>query len=173
MNNKNDYTFNIALIGDSLVGKSSFINRLINDDYSSIYNRTIGANCHIINKKINTKNIELQIWDTSGEACFDKIKTMFYKDVNMIVLFFNISDITTFKNTKKYIADIMSIDRNKMIIIVGSMCDSPRMVSYADAVDIGKTYVEISALKNIGINSLITTIISELKHNRDKLLFGQ
>jgi hypothetical protein len=47
------------------------------------------------------------------------------------------------------------------------------MISYADAVDIGKTYVEISSLKNIGINNLITTIISELKYNRDKILFSQ
>lgn len=62
-----DYLIKIILVGDTGVGKTSFLLRFTEqlfDDASHI--ATIGIDFKIKNLTMDNKNVKLQIWDTAG-----------------------------------------------------------------------------------------------------------
>ncbi len=173
--NKINYIFKVALIGDSMVGKSSIIKVLNNDD-DIMYTRTIGVDLHLYETIINNKTVQLQIYDTSGESCFDNIKKIYYNNMDMIIICYNVNDINTFINCKKYINEIK---RNKQnMILIGCKIDTPinRIITYTDAKEYGALhnieYMETSSYKKIGIKELFNHIIISLKNNIDMKLFN-
>lgn len=173
--NKINYIFKIALIGDSMVGKSSII-KILNKNEDIIYTRTIGVDLHLYETTINNKMVQLHIYDTSGESCFEDVKKIYYNNMDMIVICYNINDINTFINCKKYINEIK---RNKQnMILIGCKIDTPinRVITYTDAreyaVSNNMEYMETSSNKKIGITELFNHIIISLKNNVDMKLFN-
>ena len=72
MEKKKNYTLNLALIGDSQVGKTTFKNRLLGQHFNDKYMSTIGIVYDIFefyNKSDNSKVI-IKIWDTAGQEVF-------------------------------------------------------------------------------------------------------
>ena len=70
---KYDRLLKIIMIGAASVGKSSLLNRFIDDTYSEETLTTIGADLRSITLKINDLNIRLQIWDTAGQEQFSSM----------------------------------------------------------------------------------------------------
>ena len=55
----------LVILGDSTVGKTSIIERYVNEEFKPNFKATLGTN--LFNKKIklsNSDSITLQIWDT-------------------------------------------------------------------------------------------------------------
>lgn len=58
-----DYLFKILLLGDSDIGKTSLLNRFIEDVYSNDHISTIGIDFSIRTLQFNNYLVKLQIWD--------------------------------------------------------------------------------------------------------------
>ncbi len=61
-----DYQFKLIIIGDTSVGKSSILNRLLRDKYTEANKHTVGVEFGLKYIKVNDKVVKLQIWDTAG-----------------------------------------------------------------------------------------------------------
>ena len=61
-----DYFIKGVLVGDTSVGKTSFLNRFTDDSFSETYITTIGVDFKFKKFKLNEKEIKLQLWDTAG-----------------------------------------------------------------------------------------------------------
>ena len=62
----------ILILGDSAVGKTSLMERFVNDQFSALYKPTIGADflCKDIEVTLTSgqkAKTKLQIWDTAGQ----------------------------------------------------------------------------------------------------------
>ena len=57
-----DYMFKLLLIGNSSVGKTSFLFRYSNDSFSSAFVSTVGIDFKIKTVHRRDKRIKLQIW---------------------------------------------------------------------------------------------------------------
>ena len=59
-----DYILKYILVGDTSVGKSTMLNKFLNDAFTAESNPTMGV--EFATKKINVDgtNIKIQIWDT-------------------------------------------------------------------------------------------------------------
>lgn len=55
----------LILIGDSGVGKSSFMNRYVNHRFTNMYRATIGTDFLIKEINVDCCTVLLQIWDTA------------------------------------------------------------------------------------------------------------
>ncbi len=53
-------------MGDSSVGKSSILNRFVDDQFTESLMSTIGVDFKFRKIMLNGKEIKLQIWDTAG-----------------------------------------------------------------------------------------------------------
>lgn len=78
--------YKIVIIGDSGVGKTSFMYRLINDTFYEITNATIGA--AYFKEYINYKDITftLDYWDTAGQERFRSILPIYFRGANILLI---------------------------------------------------------------------------------------
>ena len=59
--------FKVILVGTQSVGKSSILCQLINSQFPTAYQATVGIDYHTYSASINNKSYSLQIWDTAGQ----------------------------------------------------------------------------------------------------------
>ena len=94
------FKFNIILLGDQNVGKSSLLNHFINNtNISRNIETTIGVDFGT--KMITLENdikIKLHIWDTAGHERFRSITTSYLNKADTILLVFDLSQYNTFEN---------------------------------------------------------------------------
>ena len=59
-----DYMFKLLIIGNSSVGKTSFLFRYADDSFTSAFVSTVGIDFKVKTVFRNDKRVKLQIWDT-------------------------------------------------------------------------------------------------------------
>ena len=107
----------VVLVGESGVGKTSIINRLINNEFSLERAITIGGN--YTSKKINlpkyNKKIDLEIWDTAGQENYRSFTKIFYKNAKIAIFVYDITNANSFKEIKNYWSKQIKEDCDKNI----------------------------------------------------------
>ena len=76
----NDYSFKIALVGGSAVGKSSLISKFTKNDFSYGYKPTININSSNKDLVVNGKKINLLIQELGGDSKFKSFKKKIFKN---------------------------------------------------------------------------------------------
>ncbi len=124
--NNYDYLFKLILIGDSSVGKSCLLTRLIDEYFKSECDPTIGIEFGTkIIKSSSGVPIWLQIWDTAGQENFWSITQSYYKGAIGALIIFDISNWQSFDNLSKWIRDAKtsSNSENFELVILGNKHD--------------------------------------------------
>ena len=178
--------FKILLLGDSQVGKTSFILRFCDDKFQEESLTTIGLDTKNKFIKIKDKKIQLNIWDTAGEERFRSIAKNSFKGAHGILLMYGIDDKKSFRAIKDWINSIKeSIDINKIgLVVVGNKCDIKEEQKEVDQEMMKnleeKEKVEIiiaSAKDNINVNESFIKLIGKMMKlglgNVKKVAFGE
>jgi Ras-related protein Rab-1A len=147
-----DYLLKVLLIGDSGVGKTSLLYRMTSDKFDENYVTTIGVDFGIQQFDVNGKIVKMQIWDTAGQERFKAIVTSYYRGSHAIFLVYDVTDIKSFDNIRKWIEEIKQYaDENVKLFLIANKVDreNKRVVSqeegqkYADKLN--AVYFETSA----------------------------
>ena len=67
-----DRSIKVIILGDSYVGKSSIINRLINDKFADLPN-TLSIEYHTYITSIEDFTLRMQLWDTAGQEKYNSL----------------------------------------------------------------------------------------------------
>lgn len=105
MEQKENYTFKILLLGDGGVGKTSLLKRFIYNTFEMEYKSTIGVQFMTRTIEIENNSIKLVIWDVAGQSKFTSYRHLYYKDAEGIILVYDITNAQTFKNLDMWIVD--------------------------------------------------------------------
>ena len=65
-----DHLFKLIIIGDTGVGKSCLMKRVMDNEFKGEHQVTIGVEFGSFGLRINNQVIKLQIWDTVSESTF-------------------------------------------------------------------------------------------------------
>ena len=95
-----DHLFKLIIIGDSGVGKSCLLSRIMDNTFKEEHNVTIGVEFGWFIVKINKSVVKLQIWDTAGQESFQSITRIFYRGANWVFLTYDITREESFDNIK-------------------------------------------------------------------------
>ena len=166
-----DYRFKIMILGESMVGKTSIINRYVNDKFGERYLCTIGIDFQekIIVK--NDKEIKLQIWDTAGQERYRNVTKSYFQSSNGFILAYDISNKESFNQIKYWLDQIKTTsEESTKYILVGTKCDLderevPEEKGINLAQKLGIKFLETSAKLNININETFETLIDEILLN--------
>lgn len=98
MASKHPTLLKVLILGDGRVGKSSLMNRFVNNEFDSQSFHTIGVEC--LNKEVIVKDevYTMQIWDTAGQERFKSLRTPFYRGTDICLLTFDVNDPQSFEN---------------------------------------------------------------------------
>jgi Ras-related protein Rab-2A len=118
-----DYLFKCIIVGDSGVGKSSLLLQFTDKKFTNYHEMTIGV--EFGSKLINIKGklIKLQVWDTAGQESFRSITRSYYKDAGVVLLVYDVSNLTSFISLETWFDDIKDMANNPHIILVGNKSD--------------------------------------------------
>ena len=91
----------IILVGDSGVGKTSIINRYL-DNYKENITSTLTASYSSKLTIVKDYKINFQLWDTAGQEQYRSMNSLFYKDAHICIMAYDITKENTFNNIKNY-----------------------------------------------------------------------
>ena len=103
---KYDDKFSLMLIGDENVGKTSIINRYVNDTFSDERRQTLGVDNFTQTKKMKKKKILIKIWDTVGQEKYAMITKSHYKIAHGIFLLCSVDSKDSFKSLPKWLQGV-------------------------------------------------------------------
>ncbi|KAK3747454.1 hypothetical protein RRG08_015566 [Elysia crispata] len=99
--------FKVIIIGDPTVGKTSFVQKYVNDSFRRDYKMTIGVDFALKVIKWSEKcNIKLQLWDIAGQERFTSMTRVYYKDAHACLVMFDLTQKGTFQNSVKWKKDL-------------------------------------------------------------------
>ena len=116
--------FNISLIGDPHVGKTTLANMLLNKSFSDEYEPTIGASMLKIPYTEGDETFWFHVFDTAGMEKYRSLAPVYYRDSNLAVLVFDLSEFDSFT----HVQDWLELYRNyaepsNPILLIGNKLD--------------------------------------------------
>tara|TARA_A100001015_G_C14901965_1_gene676764 strand:- start:130 stop:669 length:540 start_codon:yes stop_codon:yes gene_type:complete len=159
----------VILLGDEITGKSSIVNRLSSNYFSSNYNPNIGT--YFSSIRIDDNFPTFKFWDNSGNFYYHDITNYFLKNRTIYLLVFNLNDPKTFDNLYFWYELIKNLDCK--IIIIGNKCDTKKKVSKKKIIKFitkfNLIYLEVSCKTNYNINLLKYYLIDLSLFKNDKI----
>jgi len=170
----------LVLLGDTGTGKSSLMQRYVNETFDNSLTATVGAG--FANKRIvmGGIKIKLQIWDTAGQERFRCMAPMYYRGAAAAILVYDLTNTNSFHSVKGWIRELndaasQDIDLRQVAIgIAGNKKDleDQRAVSTADgeayAKSIGAFFLETSAKANEGLDELFVGVCQRVLELKDQ-----
>ena len=154
--------FSLILIGDSKVGKTNFVSRYINNKFQLSFTSTVGIGREIKEVKIDNKLYKLTIWDTAGQERFKSLPIKYYKNVDGVLLLFDVCDESSFDNVQNWLKDVKQNSNRTTengepdisLYLIGNKIDKEERVITKEKAEelansLGMKYFEISYCKNI------------------------
>ena len=172
----------IITLGNSAVGKSSFILKYTDNVFSLDYLTTLGVDYK--HKKIKLKNgkdVRLRIFDTAGQERFKSVSASFIKKADGVILIYDIGEKDSFEAVDNWIKSIREIGKDKLpIILVGNKCDlsdDKRMISLKEGQDKANEFnipfYETSCKEGINIKEVFEKLIDDIIEKGNKNLMGE
>lgn len=162
----------LVVLGDQDCGKSSIVNRYVNNFFVKTSQSTIGVDFLKKTLEIDNNVYELCIWDTSGQEKFSAIVSSYYRNITAVLLVFDLSNYLSFKNITKWLNEVNEYCNNDVIIrLVGNKNDlnkahyqvlDSEINSFCNELNI--SYKEVSAKNNTNIDEIFTDILIEIKN---------
>ncbi|KAL0106408.1 hypothetical protein PUN28_016259 [Cardiocondyla obscurior] len=153
-----DYMFKLLIIGNSSVGKTSFLFRYADDSFTSAFVSTVGIDFKVKTVFRHEKRVKLQIWDTAGQERYRTITTAYYRGAMGFILMYDITNEESFNSVQDWVTQIKNYSwDNAQVILVGNKCDmeEERVISTERgkqlAEQLGVRFFETSAKENINV----------------------
>jgi len=162
--------YKILLLGDATVGKTCFLLRYTDDTFLDLHMATIGLDYRLKTMILEDhKIVKVQLWDTAGQDKFRAITRNYYKGARGIILIYDVTNIKSFENIKKWITEIKEeISDNVSIILIANKIDNEpeRKVSKEQGEKLAKefdiAFFETSAKTGIGINESVFYLVQKI-----------
>jgi len=148
----------VAVLGQSMVGKSALTFRFINNKFPTEHDTTI-EDSYSIPAKIDDIQCQLEILDTAGQDDYQTMLDTWINSADGFILVYSIDNKESFQSTKTRYERILKLKGGQKvsIVVVGNKCDldDRRQVSRDEAEKYCKSnninFLEASALNTINV----------------------
>ena len=178
-----DITFNVAIVGDSGVGKTCLLKKLIDNNFDLEKNAsspTINVELSMFITSSDGNRIKIMFFDTAGAEKYKSTIWNSIKSACAFLIVFDLTDEVSFDNViywkdqiKEHI-NLQEID----IIMVANKCDLERKVTtkrienFEKKNDFGTNYLffETSAKTGQGINECLEGLVDKIMFRYENLI---
>ncbi|CAF1218053.1 unnamed protein product [Rotaria sp. Silwood1] len=175
MTTKSDYLLRLKIIslGNVNVGKSCLIKRYCEKRFVPKYMATIGIDYGVTRLRIRNYDVRMNIFDFSGHPLFYEVRNEFYRDVQGILLVFDLTNRRSFDTLDYWLCEMkkeLNLNNGQkssiIIFIIGNKNDLKRVVDENEAkiwANVrGYQYFETSAATGAGVQELFDSLFSAL-----------
>ena len=168
---KKEYEIKICLLGDVAVGKTSIASRFCKNIFNETYVNTIGGAYQQQTVLLeNDVKIKLHVWDTSGDERFKSMTNLYYRDAQVAILTYDVTNGDSFKGLDYWLKELSDkVDQENMLLfLAGNKCDvdtSLKVVPTTKAKEYAEKnnmfFFETSAKTGFGVKELFKTIATK------------
>ena len=157
----------IIFLGDQGTGKSSILNRFVNDKFDDKYQATVGLDFNSKIVKIDNQDVRLILFDTAGQEKFKSLIQMYTRDAQIIILVYDITRKESFESIPEWVNGLTNVKKEDVIFcLVGNKIDLPeKAVDTEEAKKYAENnnyiFEEVSAKTGENFNSLFYKQIFE------------
>ena len=173
-NDKEIITYSLITLGNSGVGKTSILKRLVHNKFEENTLSTIGFG--ISNKLVTSKNgskFNLKLIDTAGQENYRAMGKTYFKNSDCVLFVFSLNDRNSFEEIQTWLKTYKEfnndIDFSKLFpaLLLGNKCDLEHVVNEEEIIKFQKEnkfygYRETSAKDNIGLDIFFEEIVEML-----------
>jgi len=169
-----DVKLQLIIIGDSGVGKTSFMDRFVEaaPEFRQSFNPTVGIDFKVKTVVVDGKRVKLQIWDTAGQEKFNSITTAYYRSARGAIIMYDVTRPQTFKSLEKWFQLMSEHGRGDVeVAVVGNKCDlsSDKRIDSRQgesaATKLGCHFYESSAKDNMNIENVFMGLVRNILVN--------
>ena len=119
-----DALFKIIIIGDSGIGKSCVLKRLVENEFKEEHDVTVGVEFGSFLVRIEDKVLKLQIWDTAGQESFRSITKIFYRGAHAAIIGYSITKRERFENVFDWLHEVKASCSTEVVsVLMGNKAD--------------------------------------------------
>lgn len=164
------FSFTVMLLGDSCTGKTCLLIRykdgtFLNNNFIS----TVGIDYRSKLLEIDKYRVKLQIYDTAGQERFRSITSSYYRDADALLLVFDVTNRTSFENTRNWLAQVREYAKDTVqITLVGNKIDlaTQRKVTTDEGKQLAQAYniayIEASAKNGHNVQEAFSDLAKRL-----------
>ncbi|XP_077430613.1 uncharacterized protein rab44 isoform X2 [Vanacampus margaritifer] len=135
--------YNVVMIGDSYVGKTSFMKRAQNGKFFRDLPASAGLDTCLWTVVVDGKSVALQLWDTAGQERFRSITTQVFHRAHAFLLMYDITSSQSFAAVDYWAKCIQEgAMENVPILLLGNKSDhAERHVTTEEGQDVAKVCI--------------------------------
>lgn len=137
-----DHLCKVVVVGDCGTGKSSLLSKFVDDRFETTYLSTIGVDFKIRTIDVDDRIVKLQIWDTAGSERFRSITRSYYRDAELVIIVYDVTDISSLNSVPSWRQDAeLGAANPPIFMLVGTKADltSRREIKYQDGENMSKS----------------------------------
>ncbi|XP_044839251.1 EF-hand calcium-binding domain-containing protein 4B [Mauremys mutica] len=170
-----DRLFKIVFVGNSSVGKTSFLRRFCEGHFSPDTSATVGIDYSVKTVTVDNSQVALQLWDTAGQERYRSITKQFFRKADGVIVMYDITAKDTFTAVKQWLVSIEeATGENIPVLLLGNKTDNekerevPRGLGEHLAKDYNLTFYECSACSGHNTQESVLHLARILKEQEDK-----
>lgn len=101
-----DRLFKIVLVGNSAVGKTSFLRRFCDDRFSPGMTATVGIDYRVKMVRVGDSQVALQLWDTAGQERYRCITQQFFRKADGVIVMYDLTAKQSFLSVRQWLSSV-------------------------------------------------------------------
>ena len=162
----------LSVLGNSGVGKTSFIMKFTDNTFQESYLATYGIDFKTKYVNINNNKYRVDLYDTAGQERFRSISINSIRMSDGVILIYDITNESSYENISTWMDNIYDIKgKGFPVIIIGNKCDKEeeRQVPKKKGEELAKrykiTFFETSNKIGTNIEETVLKIINQIIEN--------
>lgn len=166
--------FKVILVGESGVGKTSFVIRFADSRFQNVYESTVGVDCKKVQVTVDETPVYLQIWDTAGQERFKSIVNRFFRSADGAIIMYDVTKKETFDEVPWWIKETKEHLTGIPIFLVGNKNDDgsqPEVLDELaqDLAEENRLYLfQTSAKDNVNVTEVFNQLAAMMLADRKK-----
>uniref|UniRef100_A0A8C3Q729 Uncharacterized protein n=1 Tax=Geospiza parvula TaxID=87175 RepID=A0A8C3Q729_GEOPR len=168
--------FKIVFVGNSSVGKTSFLRRFCEDRFFPGTAATVGVDYNVRTVTVDHSQVALQLWDTAGQERYRSITKQFFRKADGVIVMYDITAKDTFTAVKQWLISIEeATGENVPVLLLGNKTDNekerevPMGMGDHLAKDYNLIFYECSAYSGYNVEKSVLHLARILKDYEDKV----
>jgi Ras-related protein Rab-5C len=174
MSDRGGIDVKVVLVGSTQVGKTSLVNRIVHDSFDPSQLSTVGA-AYGRRKVVSSDQLQinLQIWDTSGQERFRALTPVYFRGAQVAIIVYGLDNADSFHDVDMWYEELkehVELSNLPLVYLVGNKSDLEieRKVDHLEAEHIAQnlnaTHFETSALTSDNVSELVQHIADRVGH---------
>nr|XP_021527026.1 EF-hand calcium-binding domain-containing protein 4B isoform X2 [Aotus nancymaae] len=101
-----DRLFKIVFVGNSAVGKTSFLKRFCEDRFSPGMAATVGIDYRVKTVNVDDSQVALQLWDTAGQERYRCITQQFFRKADAVIVMYDLTAKQSFLSVRGWLSSV-------------------------------------------------------------------